>query len=116
MILRDTKAKLITFEMISINKFAISLNFFMPEELVLILKKHGGAYDFQQREWIVSLNKYKDVAIEVSGFCRAKIIDLDPIPQVAFDIIEYRIPFSDETKTNVVGYDYSLDINFKPSI
>jgi hypothetical protein len=32
--------------MISINKFAISLNFFMPEELVLILKKHGGAYDF----------------------------------------------------------------------
>jgi|LauGreDrversion4_2_1035121.scaffolds.fasta_scaffold2457591_2 hypothetical protein len=44
--LRDPKAKLITFEMISINKLAVSLNFFMPEELVLILKKHGGAYDF----------------------------------------------------------------------
>ena len=65
-ILRDPKAKLITFEMVSINKFSICLNFFMPEELVMILKKHGGAYDFNNREWIVSLNKYKEVAIEIS--------------------------------------------------
>ena len=78
--MRDPKAKLITFEMISINKFAISLNFFMPEELILILKKYGGAYDFAQREWIVSLNKYKEVAMEISNFCRNRIIDLDPIP------------------------------------
>jgi hypothetical protein len=62
------------------------------------------------------LNKYKEVAIEISAFCRAKIIDLDPIPQVAFDIIEYRIPFSDESKTNAVGYDYSHDMMSKPSI
>ena len=66
--------------MITINKFAIAINFFMPEELVLILKKYGGAYDFNQREWIVSLNKYKEVAMEVSGFCRTKITDLDPVP------------------------------------
>jgi hypothetical protein len=64
----------------------------------------------------VSLNKYKEVAIEVSAFCRAKIIDLDPIPQVSFDLIEYRIPFSDESKSNLVGYDYANDMNFKPSI
>lgn len=115
-ILRDAKAKLITFEMISINKFTICLNFFMPEELVLILKKHGGAYDFLTREWIVSLNKYKEVAIEISQFCRSKIIDLDPIPQVAFDIIEYRIPFSDESKINIPNYNYANDINFKPSL
>jgi hypothetical protein len=88
----------------------------MPEELVLILKKHGGAYDFNNREWIVSLNKYKEVAIEISQFCRTKVTDLDPIPQVAFDIIEYRIPFSDDTKTNIVSYDYTLDLNIKPSL
>ena len=33
-ILRDQKAKLITFEMISINRFAVTQNFFMPEEIV----------------------------------------------------------------------------------
>lgn len=115
-ILRDPKAKLITFEMVSISKFSVSLNFFMPEDLVLILKKHGGAYDFNLREWIVSLNKYKEIAIDISLLCRAKIIDLDPIPQVSFDILEYRIPFTDDTKTNVVGYDYSLDLTLKPSI
>ena len=44
-----------------------------------ILKKYGGAYDFEQREWIVNLQKYKEVAIEISHYCRQKIIDLDPI-------------------------------------
>ena len=51
----------------------------MPEEIVQILKKYGGAYDFEQREWIVNLQKYKEVAIEISHYCRQKIIDLDPI-------------------------------------
>lgn len=41
--------------MISINKFAITQNFCMPEEIVQILKKYGAAYDFDQREWIVNL-------------------------------------------------------------
>ena len=88
----------------------------MPEEIVLILKKYGGAYDFNQREWIVTLNKYKEIAMEISNYCRAKIIDLDPIPQVAFDIMEYRIPFSDETKKNLPNYDYSLDQHIKPCL
>lgn len=79
-ILRDPKAKLFTFEMITINKFAISINFFMPEEIILILKKYGAAYEYVQKEWIVSLNKYKEIALEISNYCRAKIIDLDPIP------------------------------------
>jgi hypothetical protein len=42
----------------------------MPEEIVMILKKYGGAYDFNRREWIVSLNKYKEVAMEISTYCR----------------------------------------------
>ena len=58
------------------------------------------------REWIVSLSKYKQVATEISAFCRAKLIDLDPIAQMAFDLIEYTIPFSDETKKNIVNYNF----------
>ena len=45
-VLRDPKAKLITFEMISIHRFAVTQNFFMPEEIVQMLKKYGGAFDY----------------------------------------------------------------------
>lgn len=65
-ILRDPKARLITFEMISIKRFCVNQNFQMPEEVVQILKRHGGIFDFESREWIVNLNKYKEVATEIS--------------------------------------------------
>lgn len=82
----------------------------------MILKRFGAAYDFNSREWIVSLNRYKEVAMDISAFCRSKIIDLDPIPQVAFDILEYRVPFSDETKKNITGWDYHNDLQYRPSL
>ena len=88
----------------------------MPEEIVQILKKYGGAFDFNSREWIIGLNKYKEVATEISSFCRAKLIDLDPITQMAFDLLEYTIPFSDETKKNIVGYEYQHDILYRPML
>ena len=90
----------------------------MPEEIVQILKKHGGAYDFDNREWIVGLAKYKEVAVEIAAFCRLKIIDLDPITQMAFDVIEFGVPFSDESKKNLVGYNYSNDlcVGIKPTL
>ena len=115
-ILRDPKAKLITFELISIHRFAITQNFFMPEEIVQILKKYGGAFDYESREWFVSLNKYKELATEISAYCRQKLIDLDPITQMAFDVLEYVIPFSDETKKNIVGFDYKKDTLYRPML
>lgn len=86
--------------------------------MVEILKKYGGSYDFEQREWIVSLQKYKEVALEIATFCRAKIIDLDPIPAMAFDTLEFKIPFSDESKKNLVGYNYKNDLcaGVKPTL
>jgi len=74
------------------------------------VKKFGGAYDFDQREWIVNINKYKEIAMEISAYCRSKIIDLDPITQMAFDVLEYQVPFSDESKKNIVGYNYINDM------
>jgi len=88
----------------------------MPEEIVQILKKYGGAFDFNAREWIVGVNKYKEVAQEISNFCRIKLIDLDPITQMAFDVLEYSIPFTDETKKNIVNYDYQHDIMYRPML
>lgn len=33
---------------------------------------------------------------------------------MAFDTLEYRIPFSDPDKKNITNYDYRNDIHFKP--
>jgi len=38
------------------------------------------------------------------------MVDLDPITQMVFDICEYTIPFSDESKKNLVGYDFRNDL------
>jgi SNF2 family DNA or RNA helicase len=56
--------------------------------------------------------------MEIASYCRQKIIDLDPITQMAFDILEYRIPFSDDTKKNLVGYNYKNDLvaGLKPTL
>ena len=57
---------MITFEMVSIHRFAVTQNFFMPEEIVNILKRYGGQFDFSSREWIVGLNKYKEIASDIA--------------------------------------------------
>jgi len=63
---------------------------------------------------VASLQRYKEIACEIYNFCKAKIYDLDPIPQLAFDILDYRVPFSDPTKKNIVSYNYELDVQSKP--
>ena len=109
--LRDVKAKLITFEMLSIQRFRVSASGFpMPEEVIQIIKRFGGVYNFEMKEWILQLVKYKPFAMEISNYCRQKMVDLDPITQMVFDICEYTIPFSDESKKNLVGYDFKNDL------
>jgi hypothetical protein len=89
-VLRDPKAKLITFEMLSIHRFKVSSSGFpMPEEIIAIVKRYGGLYNYEMKEWVLNLLKYKPFAMEISGYCRAKLVDLDPITQMVFDICEY---------------------------
>ena len=35
---------------------------------------------------------------------------------MAFDVLEYVVPFSDETKKNIVGYDYQKDVLYRPML
>ena len=35
---------------------------------------------------------------------------------MAFDLLEYKTPFSDESKKNIVGYEYSDDLMYKPKL
>ena len=109
--LRDPKAKLITCEMLSINRFAVSASGFpLPEEIIQIVKRFGGVYNFEQKEWVIQIVKYKPFMMELSAYCRMKLVDLDPITQMVFDVCEYAIPFSDESKKNLVGYDFKNDL------
>jgi hypothetical protein len=51
----------------------------LPEDIISIIKKYGGVYCFEMKEWVLNIVKYKPFAMEISSYCRAKIIDLDPI-------------------------------------
>ena len=55
-ILRDPKAKLITLEKLSIHRFSVSCSGFpMPEDVVSIIKKYGGTYSTDFKEWVISI-------------------------------------------------------------
>ncbi len=66
--------------MLSIHRFRVSATGFpLPEDIISIIKKYGGVYCFEMKEWVLNIVKYKPFAMEISSYCRAKIIDLDPI-------------------------------------
>lgn len=96
--------------------FSVTTNFFIPTEIVNILKKFGAFYDKKHKEWTVHINKYKEVALEVKNFCQPRGIFFDLIPQMVFDICEYRVPFSAENIIRIINYDYHEDLENKPSI
>lgn len=54
--------------------------------------------------------------MEVKSFCKPRGIYADPIPDSLFDLFEHKIPFSDQTKNNIVGFNYELDFLFRPRI
>jgi hypothetical protein len=43
-------------------------------------------------------------------------IYFDLIPQMVFDIIEYRVPFSAENIVKIIKYEYLEDLENKPLI
>ena len=78
----------------------------LPEDLVQLLRGQGGAYDFENREWVLALPRYREIAQLIANWCRGSGVDLDPISGMSFDLLEYKVPFSDESKKNLIGYDF----------
>lgn len=68
-VLRDSRSRVVNFEMTGFKSFSVTTNFFIPTEIVNILKKFGAFYDKKHKEWTVHINKYKEVALEVKNFC-----------------------------------------------
>jgi galactitol-specific phosphotransferase system IIB component len=70
--LKEAKQRIITFEMIAMNKFTIKQNFYMADTIVSIAKKQGGVYNPEKREWIMHMKKYKETAEEIIRYWESK--------------------------------------------
>lgn len=92
--------------MTGINTFSVSFNFTTPDDVVAILRKYNAIYNKRRREWMCPMLKYKECATEIAQFCRPRGIYVDLIPQAVFELHEFKIPFSDDTKQKIVDYDY----------
>ena len=112
--LRDARTRIVNFENTTVEEFSVTTNFVMPEEIINIMKKFGAAYVKKHKEWATHLVKYKEVAIEVVSFCKSRGIEVDLIPQMVFDIQEFKVPFSDPTKLKILEYEYQQDMESKP--
>jgi len=66
----------------------------------------GAVYNKRRKEWAMRINCYKDVSIEVSRFAKSRGIYVDLIPEWLFDLFEYRVPFSDPSKAELVEFNY----------
>jgi len=50
-VLRDPRTRVVNVEMINLEKFAVTTNFVMPDEIVNIVKRYGAIYDKKHKEW-----------------------------------------------------------------
>lgn len=114
--MRDGKQRAIAFEQTGMRTFSVTFNFTTPDDVVRVLRKYNCLYNKKKREWTTHILKYKECAIEVSCLCRSRGIYVDLIPQQVFDLFEYRIPFTDLSKTQINGHNYELDLQSKPSL
>eukprot|EP00347_Sterkiella_histriomuscorum_P021164 403335006 len=88
--LRDGRTRVVNVQMISQEMFSVSTNFVMPEEI--------------------------EFAVECLKYCQARKICVDLIPQMVFDLFEFKVPFSDTSKISIVNYDYHEDFDHKANI
>lgn len=70
----------------------------------------------RRKEWIINITHYRDISVEVARFCKSKGIFIDLIPAWLFDLFEYKIPFSDPSKRELVDYNYENDLIRKPRL
>lgn len=109
----DVKAKTLTFEMVAMNRFTMRLNFYMSNNIVSIAKRYDGKFDTDKKEWVLHMKKYKECAEEIIAHLKPKDIKISVIPQFVFELLEYKIPFSNPAISNIIDYDYTLDERYR---
>ena len=95
---REGKCRVVNFELSGRASFSVSFNFTCPDAIVMILKKYNALWNKRRKEWTANISQYKNAALEVQNFCKPKGLYVDFIPQHVFDMFEFVIPFTDETK------------------
>ena len=96
--LRERKCRVVNFEMTGRNAFSVSTNFTCPDQIVNILKQFNALWNKKRREWTANILKYREALVEIQNFCKPRGIYVDMIPAYVFELSEYNIPFTDESK------------------
>ena len=124
------KDRKISFQLIDQDKVELSANFFMPPQIINILKQFKAIYNPQSKSYQISFNIYPKVYKELDKLLHDseykdlpefKIIDLSPIPLLPLEvstkakelnIIKYRETFTKNNKktTKDITLDFSKDI------
>ena len=64
--IRQNGQKFINFELVHINKFAITSNFNLANDVMAVIKNiEGVSYDDRNKAWIVPVEYYKEVLINI---------------------------------------------------
>ena len=113
---KESKQRIITFEMQEDYKFAIKQNFYMADTIVSIAKKYKGQYFAETKEWILKMKNYKEAAEEIMKYSKSKNVKVNVIPQFVFDLLQHKVPFSDVSKTSLINYEYILDDQVKINV
>lgn len=108
--IRDGKARTVNFQLTGKNSFSVSTNFSCPDQIVNILKQYQSLWNHKRREWTSHILKYREALYEVQCFCKGRGIYVDSIPKFIFELTEYAVPFSDDSKQKIVPFNYDEDI------
>ena len=124
------KDRKISFQLIDQDKVELNANFFMPPQIINILKQFKAIYNTQSKTYQISFNIYPKVYKELDKLLHDseykdlpefKIIDLSPIPLLPLEVstkakelktIKYRETFTKNNKktTKDITLDFSKDI------
>lgn len=111
---KDTKGKKITFQLIDDDKVEINPNFWMPPEIISIIKNNNGNYNPSSKVYEIPFKKYPTLYNNIESLLNNqdftkiieyKNINLDPIPILPIEVSQKAkdisiIKFKSEKTTN----------------
>ncbi|TNV86910.1 hypothetical protein FGO68_gene11858 [Halteria grandinella] len=111
-------SRFINFEMVGVNKFEITTNTALATDIMKIVQCQSVFdYDVKDNAWILPITCYNDVLQEVRSLVETKKeISVSEISQIAFDLLDYPIPFTSPNIKPIIKYNYQSDITFKPRL
>jgi hypothetical protein len=73
-------------------------------------------FDFDSNSWVFPLFSYKEVLQFMQSKCEKVGFRVNEISLIAFDAIDYPVPFSNPVMKSILKYNYTNDLKNKPKL